>query len=152
VTELPAGSATRSGSRSTRGAGRRGRWSTNATNSAIVPDYALGPHVAALGLTFSTGQTLAPAFATGAFIGEHGSWNRKPASGYQVVFVPFAGAMPTGARPSVILDGFRVGDKAYGRPVGVQVARDGSLLVADDVGGKVWRVSGAALPQQVASR
>jgi len=119
---------------------------------AIVPDYALGPHVAALGLTFSTGQTLGPAFATGAFIGEHGSWNRKPASGYQVVFVPFAGAMPTGARPSVILDGFRVGDKAYGRPVGVQVAKDGSLLVADDVGGKVWRVSGAALPQQVASR
>ena len=119
---------------------------------AIVPDYALGPHVASLGLTFSTGQTLGPAFATGAFVGLHGSWNRKPASGYQVVFVPFARAMPTGARPITILDGFRVGDKAYGRPVGVQIAKDGSLLVADDVGGKVWRVSKAALPQKVASR
>ncbi|MCY7281365.1 MAG: sorbosone dehydrogenase family protein [Sphingomonas bacterium] len=119
---------------------------------AISPDYALGPHVAALGLTFATGQTLGPSFATGAFIGEHGSWNRKPASGYQVVFVPFAGAMPTGAKPSVILDGFRVGDTAYGRPVGVQIGKDGSLLVADDVGGKVWRVSKAALPQKVASR
>ena len=64
------------------------------------------------------------------------------ASGYQVVFVPFAGAMPAPARSrSTVLDGFRVGDTAYGRPVGVQIARDGSLLVADDVGGKVWRVS-----------
>ena len=119
---------------------------------AIVPDYALGPHVAPLGLTFSTGQTLGPVFASGAFVGLHGSWNRKPASGYQVVFVPFAGAMPTGAKPSVILGGFRVGSTAYGRPVGVQIGKDGSLLVADDVGGKVWRVSKAALPQKVASR
>lgn len=119
---------------------------------AIVPDYALGPHVAPLGLAFSAGQTLGPSFATGAFVGLHGSWNRKPASGYQVVFVPFAGAMPTGAKPRIILDGFRVGDSAYGRPVGVQLGKDGSLLVADDVGGKVWRVSKAALPQMVASR
>lgn len=119
---------------------------------AIVPDYALGPHVAPLGLAFSTGQTLGPSFATGAFVGLHGSWNRKPASGYQVVFVPFAGAMPTGAKPRVLLDGFRVGDTAYGRPVGVQMGKDGSLLVADDVGGKIWRVSAAALSQKVASR
>jgi glucose/arabinose dehydrogenase len=109
---------------------------------AIAPDYALGPHVAALGLTFSTGQTLGQPFAQGAFIGEHGSWNRRPWSGYQVVFVPFAGAMPAkNALPVQVLTGFRVGDVAYGRPVGVQVAKDGSLLVADDVGGKVWRVS-----------
>ena len=119
---------------------------------AIAPDYALGPHVAALGLSFSTGQTLGPQFATGAFIGEHGSWNRKPASGYQVVFVPFAGARPApGAKPTSVLTGFRVGDTAYGRPVGVQIGKDGSLLVADDVGGKVWRVSSAKLPQKVVS-
>ncbi|MEO7813843.1 MAG: sorbosone dehydrogenase family protein [Sphingomicrobium sp.] len=119
---------------------------------AIAPDFALGPHVAALGLTFSDGQTLGAGFATGAFVGEHGSWNRKPASGYKVVFVPFAGAKPSGAKPVPILTGFRVGDIAYGRPVGVQVGKDGSLLVADDVGGKVWRVSAGALPPQVASR
>lgn len=112
---------------------------------AIAPDYAMGPHVATLGLTFSTGQRLGPQFATGAFVSEHGSWNRKPWSGYQVVFVPFAGAMPAaGAKPVTVLDGFRIDDTAYGRPVGVQMARDGSLLVADDVGGKVWRVSAAA--------
>ena len=120
---------------------------------AIAPDYALGPHVAALGLTFAAGQSLGAGFAQGAFIGEHGSWNRKPASGYQVVFVPFAGATPaSGAKPIPILAGFRVGDIAYGRPVGLQIGKDGSLLVADDVGGKVWRVSGTAAPTKMASR
>ena len=108
---------------------------------AIVPDYAMGPHVAALGLTFSTGQRLGPAFARGAFVGEHGSWNRNPPSGYKVVFVPFAGAQPSGM-PIDVLTGFMVDGKALGRPVGVQIARDGSLLVADDVGNTVWRVSG----------
>jgi len=117
---------------------------------AIAPDYALGPHVAPLGLAFSTGQMLGPKFARGAFVGEHGSWNRSEASGYQVVFVPFGGAQPSG-RPIPIVTGFRVGDNAYGRPVSIMIAKDGSLLVADDVGGKVWRVS-AALPQQVATR
>ena len=117
---------------------------------AIAPDYALGPHVAPLGLTFSARQSLGPRFAQGAFVGEHGSWNREDPSGYQVVFVPFAGAMPSG-KPVRVLSGFRVGDVARGRPVGVQIAKDGSLLVADDVGGKVWRVS-AALPPKVASR
>ena len=117
---------------------------------AIAPDYALGPHVAPLGLTFSAGQRLGPRFDQGAFVGEHGSWNRSEANGYQVVFVPFAGARPSG-KPVPILTGFRVGEVAYGRPVGVAIARDGSLLVADDVGGKVWRVS-AALSQGLASR
>jgi glucose/arabinose dehydrogenase len=110
---------------------------------AIVPDYALGPHVAALGLTFSTGQRLGPGFARGAFVGEHGSWNRKPPSGYKVVFVPFAGAQPSGM-PIDVLSGFISRGRAFGRPVGVQIARDGSLLVADDVGNTVWRVSAAA--------
>ncbi len=109
---------------------------------AIPPDFAVGSHVAALGLTFSTGQRLGPAFAQGAFIGEHGSWNRSPPSGSKVVFVPFGGASPS-AMPVDVLTGFRVNDKYYGRPVGVQIARDGSLLVADDVGNTVWRVSAA---------
>jgi len=116
---------------------------------AIKPDYALGNHTASLGLTFSQGAALGPRFAQGAFIGQHGSWNRKPPSGYKVIFVPFAGAQPSG-RPVDVLTGFRVGDIAYGRPVGVIIARDGSLLVADDVGGKVWRVSSAAGRQTAA--
>jgi len=99
---------------------------------AIKPDYALGPHTASLGLTFGPG---------GAFVGQHGSWNREPRSGYKVIFVPFAGDKPSG-RPRDVLTGFLDGDKAMGRPVGVQFARDGSLLVADDVGNRVWRVSG----------
>jgi glucose/arabinose dehydrogenase len=109
---------------------------------AIAPDFAVGPHVAALGLTFSNGQRLGPTFARGAFIGEHGSWNRSPPSGTKVVFVPFGGAQPSGM-PIDVLTGFRVNDKYYGRPVGVQIGRDGSLLVADDVGNTVWRVSAA---------
>jgi len=110
--------------------------------TAIPPDFALGAHVAALGLTFSTGQRLGPTFAQGAFVGEHGSWNRIPQSGYKVVFVPFAGAQPNGM-PMDVLTGFVSGDKAFGRPVGVQIARDGSLLVADDVGNTIWRVTAA---------
>ena len=117
---------------------------------AIVPDFAMGPHVAALGLAFSDGQRLGPTFARGAFVGEHGSWNRKPPSGYKVVFVPFAGAMPSGM-PIDVLTGFMVDGKSLGRPVGVAIARDGTLLVADDVGNTVWRVSGG-LPPGVASR
>lgn len=110
---------------------------------AIPPDYALGPHVAALGLTFSSGQTLGPAFASGTFIGQHGSWNRRPRSGYRVVFVPFVNGQPSGT-PQDVLTGFLdPKGRAMGRPVGVQIARDGSLLVADDVGNIVWRVSHA---------
>ena len=112
---------------------------------AIAPDYALGSHVAPLGLAFADGARLGPAFASGAFIGEHGSWNRDPFSGYKVVFVPFANGGPVG-RPIDVLTGFRAGDEAMGRPVGVEIAGDGALLVADDVGNTVWRVSAAPAP------
>ena len=111
---------------------------------AIVPDYALGSHVAPLGLVFYD-KTLFPArFAGGAFIGQHGSWNRKPISGYRVVFVPFQGGRPSSPAPLDILTGFVDGDgKAMGRPVGVAVDGKGALLVADDVGNVIWRVTPA---------
>ena len=109
---------------------------------ALVPDYALGAHVAPLGLTFADGARLGPAFSSGAFIGLHGSWNRRPRSGYKVVFLPFAGGRPAGM-PVDVLTGFVADGEAMGRPVGVQIARDGALLVADDVGNAVWRVSAA---------
>jgi len=109
---------------------------------AVPPDYALGAHVAALGLV-AAGRTALPApFANGMFIGEHGSWNRKPIVGYKVVFVPFADGKPSGP-PVDVLAGF-VNDKgeAYGRPVGVAIDNKGALLVADDVGDTVWRATG----------
>lgn len=108
---------------------------------AIVPDYALGAHTASLGLTFNTGNLFPQDMAGGAFIGQHGSWNRKPRSGYKVIFVPFANGKPAGP-PRDILTGF-LNDKgeAQGRPVGVRIALDGALLVADDVGNTVWRVT-----------
>ncbi len=115
---------------------------------SIKPDYALGNHVAPLGLTFATdvlGNTakLPAQFANGAFVGNHGSWNRKPRSGYNVVFIPFADGKPSG-QPVNVLTGFvSDDDKALGRPVGVTVARDGALLVADDVGNVIWRVTAA---------
>jgi glucose/arabinose dehydrogenase len=110
---------------------------------AIVPDYALGNHVAALGLTFAEGTRLPERFGEGAFIGEHGSWNREPLSGYKVVFVPFDEGLPAGA-PVDVLTGFVNADgEAYGRPVGVVIDGRGDLLVADDVGNTVWRVTGA---------
>lgn len=111
---------------------------------AIAPDYALGAHVAALGLTFVEGAKLGPMFGNGAFIGEHGSWNRTPLSGYKVVFVPFANGKPNG-QPVDVLTGFVdwSGD-ALGRPVGVAIDKTGALLVADDVGNVVWRVRPAA--------
>ncbi|HZY16947.1 MAG TPA: sorbosone dehydrogenase family protein [Ramlibacter sp.] len=109
---------------------------------ALPPDYALGNHVAPLGLAFSDGKLPAP-FASGAFIGEHGSWNRQPLSGYKVVFVPFAGGKPQG-QPLDVLTGFVSPDgKAWGRPVGVALDGKGGLLVADDVGNAVWRVAPA---------
>ena len=107
---------------------------------AIAPDYALGAHTASLGLTFAGGSRLGPQFANGAFIGQHGSWNRKPRSGYRVIFVPFAGGKPSGD-PVEVLTGFLVDDRAKGRPVGVEIAKDGALLVADDVGNTIWRVT-----------
>jgi len=110
---------------------------------AIVPDYALGAHTASLGLAFSRPGDLPPQFWNGAFVGRHGSWNRRPPSGYDVLFVPFAGARPAGG-PIDVLTGFldENGD-ALGRPVGVALDRRGALLVADDVGNRIWRVSGA---------
>ncbi|RZI85885.1 MAG: sorbosone dehydrogenase family protein [Rubrivivax sp.] len=109
---------------------------------AIVPDYALGPHTASLGLTFSQGTSLPLQFASGAFVGQHGSWNRKPLSGYKVIFVPFKNGRPTGEQPLDVLTDFVNRDgQAQGRPVGVAIDQQGALLVADDVGNIVWRVS-----------
>jgi glucose/arabinose dehydrogenase len=111
---------------------------------AIAPDYALGSHVAPLGMTFSEGNALPPLLSSGVFVGEHGSWNRKPHSGYKVVFVPFAKGQPAGL-PVDVLTGFLSAEgKAYGRPVGVAMDKRGALLVADDVGNRVWRVTGAS--------
>ena len=108
---------------------------------ARVPDYALGAHTASLGLTFSNTEALGPDLRNGAFVGQHGSWNRKPHSGYKVVFIPFTDGKPSGA-PKDILTGFlSSAEKAMGRPVGVAIDKRGSLLVADDVGNKIWRVS-----------
>jgi glucose/arabinose dehydrogenase len=114
--------------------------------TAIAPDYALGSHVAPLGLVFYTGDALAPRFHNGAFIGLHGSWNRKPLSGYKVVFVPFAQGKPSGPIETV-LDGFlNARGEAQGRPVGVAQDRMGALLIADDVGNAVWRVRASKDP------
>ncbi|MFC5570912.1 PQQ-dependent sugar dehydrogenase [Lysobacter yangpyeongensis] len=108
---------------------------------AIAPDYALGAHVAALGLAFYDGDLLPPRYANGAFIGLHGSWNRKPPSGYKVVFVPFANGQPWGPIEDVLTGFLDEQGRARGRPVGVVVDRTGALLVADDVGNTVWRVT-----------
>jgi glucose/arabinose dehydrogenase len=119
-----------------------------AVAKAIAPDYALGNHVAPLGLTFAHGELMPERFRAGAFIGEHGSWNRRPRSGYKVVFVPFADGRPSG-QPIDVLTGF-VSDKdeAFGRPVGVAIDKAGALLVADDVGNTVWRVAPARATAQ----
>jgi glucose/arabinose dehydrogenase len=108
--------------------------------TAIVPDYALGAHTGSLGLTFNTGTLFPASYRNGAFVGQHGSWNREPPSGYKVIFVPFSGGMPSG-EPQDILTGFlNASGEAMGRPVGVAIDNAGALLIADDVGNKVWRV------------
>jgi glucose/arabinose dehydrogenase len=108
---------------------------------AVRPDYGLGSHVAPLGLVFSDARTMPQNYASGAFIGEHGSWNRKPRSGYKVVYVPFEGGRPV-SEPIDFLTGFLSPEgKAYGRPVGVAMDGKGGLLVADDVGNVIWRVA-----------
>jgi glucose/arabinose dehydrogenase len=114
---------------------------------AVVPDYALGAHTASLGLAFANGaESLPAAFGNGAFVGQHGSWNRRPPSGYKVVFVPFEGGQPAGA-PIDVVTGFLSADgDALGRPVGVAIDRRGALLVADDVGNRIWRVTGEGAP------
>ncbi len=109
---------------------------------ALKPDYALGAHVAPLGFVFSDKAKLLPQFSSGGFIGQHGSWNRNPRSGYNVVFVPFEGGQPAG-KPVEVLSGFVSAEGyALGRPVGVAIDRKGALLVADDVGNTIWRVVG----------
>jgi glucose/arabinose dehydrogenase len=107
---------------------------------AIKPDYALGPHTGSLGLAASAGNHLTPRFANGMFVGQHGSWNRRPLAGYRVIFVPFVDGTPAGD-PLEVLTGFLDDDgHARGRPVGLAIDAHGALLVADDVGNSVWRV------------
>ena len=109
---------------------------------ATAPDYALGPHTGSLGLAFYKDGVLPAHYAGGAFVGQHGSWNRKPLSGYKVIFVPFAKGKPSGPAEDVLTGFVNPEGEAQGRPVGVVVDRSGGLLVADDVGNTIWRVTG----------
>jgi glucose/arabinose dehydrogenase len=111
--------------------------------TAIKPDYGLGPHTASLGLANAQNSTLPAPLTNGMFIGQHGSWNRKPHSGYKVIFVPFSGGKPAGLAVDVLTDFITEDGKADGRPVGVAIDKRGALLVADDVGNIIWRVAGA---------
>jgi glucose/arabinose dehydrogenase len=111
--------------------------------AATVPDYALGSHTASLGMVFSRGDALGARYRNGAFIGQHGSWNRAEHSGYKVVFIPFANGQPNGPSQDVLTGFLDAEGKANGRPVGVVVDRQGALLVADDVGNVIWRVTAA---------
>ena len=105
-----------------------------------MPDFALGPHTASLGLAYAAQASLP--FSHGMFVGQHGSWNREPRSGYKVVFVPFRNGRPSGEAVDVLTGFVRPSGEANGRPVGVALDNRGALLVADDVGNTVWRVSG----------
>jgi glucose/arabinose dehydrogenase len=119
---------------------------------AIVPDYALGAHTASLGLVFYRSDLLPQRYRGGAFVGQHGSWNRQPPAGYRVIFVPFSGGRPSGDKPEEILTGFLDDEgNALGRPVGVAVDGRGGLLVADDVGNRIWRVTPAERAQDTIS-
>jgi glucose/arabinose dehydrogenase len=110
---------------------------------AIVPDFALGPHTASLGLAWSGSAQLPAPFTQGMFVGQHGSWNREPRSGYKVIFVPFSATGAPVNDPIDVLTGFvRPNGDAMGRPVGVAIDARGALLVADDVGNTIWRVTG----------
>jgi len=112
--------------------------------TAIKPDYALGSHVAALGLLFYTGTGLPAQYRGGAFVAEHGSWDRTPLSGYQVVYVPFENGMPKGQAQPVVTGFYSADEKQlYGAPVGMAQDAAGALLIADDVGNVVWRVTSA---------
>lgn len=113
-------------------------------SKAIVPDYALSSHVAPLGLVFYTATNLPAHYRGGAFVGEHGSWNRTTLNGYKVVYVPFQNGHPVGAAEDVVTGFLIDGDKARGRPVGLAVDSRGGLLIADDTGNSVWRVSAAS--------
>ncbi len=115
--------------------------------TAIQPDYALGPHTASLGLAFYDGRLFPARYVGGAIIGQHGSWNRRPRSGYKVIFVPFANGVPDGGAEDLLTGFLDAGGKARGRPVGLAVDRQGAVLVADDVGNTIWRL----VPRQVSS-
>ncbi|MGV8893420.1 MAG: PQQ-dependent sugar dehydrogenase [Burkholderiaceae bacterium] len=108
---------------------------------AIAPDYALGSHTASLGLTFYDANLLPKHYNGGVFVGQHGSWNRKPRSGYKVIFVPFSNGTPSGLSEDVLTGFVNADGKALGRPVGVAIDKAGALLVADDVGNIVWRIT-----------
>jgi glucose/arabinose dehydrogenase len=110
---------------------------------AIVPDYSLSSHVAPLGLAFDTGNNLPPNYHGGAFVGEHGSWNRSSFNGYKVVFVPFTDGHPSGKAQDVVTGFLNSNGEARGRPVGLAIDKSGALLIADDVGNTVWRVTAA---------
>ena len=112
--------------------------------TAIPPDYALGPHTASLGLTFNEGDLFGAAFKNGAFVSQHGSWNRKPRSGYKVIFVPFTSGKPSGPPQDILVGFLGSDDRAKGRPVGVAIDAKGGLLVADDVANRIWRVTPSA--------
>ena len=109
---------------------------------AIMPDYSLSSHVAPLGMVFYTGASLPAAYRGGAFVGEHGSWDRYPLNGYKVVYIPFANGRPNGIAQDIVTGFTNKKDQARGRPVGLAVDNAGGLLIADDVGGMVWRVTG----------
>ena len=110
---------------------------------AIVPDYALSSHVAPLELAFYTADTLPEKYRGGAFVGEHGSWDRPQFNGYKVVFVPFSGGQPNGKSEDVVTGFLNANGEARGRPVGLAIDKTGALLIADDVGNAVWRVTAA---------
>jgi hypothetical protein len=112
---------------------------------AIVPDYALSSHVAPLGFAMSSGHNLPATYQSGAFVGEHGSWDRTPLNGYKVVFVPFRDGKPSGPAQDVVTGFLDANNHTHGRPVGLAVDRSGALLIADDVGNAVWRVSSAGI-------
>ena len=117
---------------------------------AITPDYAVGSHTGSLGFVFAEGANLGDSYANGAFVGQHGSWNRSRPIGYKVIFIPFAGGRPSGP-PVDVLGGFLHGREVYGRPVGVAIDRSGALLVADDAGNAVWRVTAAPAARAIAA-
>ena len=119
---------------------------------ALVPDYALSSHVAPLGLVFDTANGLPSRYAGGAFVGEHGSWNRQILNGYKVVFVPFKDGKPNGTAEDVVTGFLDGGGHARGRPVGLALDKTGALLIADDVGNTVWRVSSATQAQAANTR